>query len=148
VDPVGGSSENPEGLSVLDEGSRTIQSLDPLGNATTFTYDAANRRLTVTDALGNATTYTYNNNSNVTKIAELEKDYISINDEIHVTMFEYDELNRRKRTRVRGKEVAGPTYNIDHSTYVWYDSTGYVRLTQDAEDRWSMSTRDDLGRTV
>ncbi|MCA8938994.1 MAG: RHS repeat protein, partial [Planctomycetes bacterium] len=147
VDPTN-SGVNPKYVSHFDKVSRTTKSEDALGHDTDYTYDAANRTLTVTDAYGNKVTNTYDANSNVTQVDELEKagPGVSGSDETYVTMFEYDELNRRIRTRVRGLLSAGPSYAVDHSSFVFYDSTGTIRLHADAEGKWSKITHDDLGR--
>jgi RHS repeat-associated protein len=43
---------------------------DPLGNVTTFTYDARHNVTQVTDARGNRTTYTYNSRNKITQVVK------------------------------------------------------------------------------
>src|SRR5690606_21121885 len=81
-------------------------------------------------------------------VSEAEKLDTGSTDGTYVTWYEYDEINRQIRVRQRGQDLGGGSYSHDISSYTYYDSSSYVRMSQDAEDRWSQSFRDDLGRTL
>ena len=81
-------SDNSQVLSVTDDNS----------HVTTFQYDSANRQSTAMDAKGNTTVHLYDPNSNVLNVTETEKSDLGLSDEVFITTFTYDGLDRRVST--------------------------------------------------
>jgi RHS repeat-associated protein len=144
IDPTAGVNSSER--TFFDPGSRAIRRLDARSNPTDFTYDAAGRTLTVTDALGNIRTMEYDESSNLVRVRqrELPGPGATGSPEQYATEYDYDELNRRTGMHIRG--LGGDS--IDHYTFFSYDSRNNERLIQDAEDKFTLRSFDDLNRTV
>ena len=91
-------------------------------------------------------TRNYDPNSNVTAIWENEVagPGSSGSSELYGTTFEYDELNQRIATHIRGLNGN----SIDHRWTISYDSRRNAVLMQDAENRFVLNTYDDQNRIV
>lgn len=144
VDPDDGANSSYDTL--FDPGSRVVTRFDAEGNPTFTDYDAADRTLNVTDALDNMRSYVYDNNSNVVRISELEMPGPNAQGvpETYVTTHDYDELNRRTESHIRGLDGN----SIDHETFYDYDSRHNTRLVEDAEGNFTRSTFDDFNRVI
>jgi RHS repeat-associated protein len=120
------------GYSVFD-GQRTSMT-DALGNITSYTYTGG--YLTKeTDALGHETTFTYDANGN--RGSQTVKRTNALGQlETITTAFEYDKLNRLRKTT-----FAGGTF-----TEAEYNSIGQQSATIDQLGRRTEFTYDDMGR--
>jgi RHS repeat-associated protein len=100
------------------DGNVLEQRIDPLGGATSYTYDANLNLLSTTDPNGNTTTYTYDSDANVlTKTTPLGE----------TTTNTYDALN----------DVTSMTDPLGNETTYSYDAAGNL-----------LSTTDPLGNTT
>lgn len=144
TDPDDGQSSSF--LTRFDPGSRVTTRIDAEGNPTRMSYDAADRTLAVTDALGNVRAIEYDRNSNVVATTEVEFPGPGADgeEESYVTTYDYDELNRRTESHIRG--LGGDS--IDHATFYTYDSRSNTRLVEDAEANFTLTTFDDLDRVT
>jgi RHS repeat-associated protein len=137
---------NPTYLTLYDAGSRLTQSRDANGNATTFSYDAANRGLSVIDGLGNSVSNQFDPDGNV--VFSVETEYPGPGAvgaaETYVTGYVYDTLNRRTETHILGLNGN----SIDDRTLVAFDSRGNTRLSEDANSNFTRTTQDDQNRTT
>jgi len=67
TDPLGGATTY-----TYDNEGHTIATTDPSGSTTTYTYDSAGNMISATDASGSTTTYTYNDHGQVTSITDAD----------------------------------------------------------------------------
>ena len=88
----------------------------------TTDYDTVNRRSQQLDPKGNAVTYTYDENSNLTGTTETDKSDLGSPDEIFVSTFEYDGLDRLSKS----------ADNVSNTLEYTYDSRGNLVELQDA----------------
>ncbi|GJM24063.1 MAG: hypothetical protein DHS20C16_04780 [Phycisphaerae bacterium] len=121
-------SDNSQIISVTDDNSHT----------TTIEYDTANRQSVVTDAKNNTTAYTYDANSNVVTVTETEKSDLGLPDEVFVTTFVYDRLDRQVSTT----DSSGNTMSYG------YDSRDNRLLTVDARSTEIRCEYDGLDRLL
>lgn len=106
---------------------------NPLGNVTSYVYDAVNRRIVTVDALGGRTTVSYDANNNLTSLIDPDSNPASY---LNQTVYQYDALDRRqKMTDARGKSA----------TYAYY-ATGTLRSTTDRRGLRRDFTYDELNR--
>ncbi len=96
---------------------------DPLGNATTYTYDAANRQTEISDPLGNTSSYAYDGNGNRTSMT----DAVGI-----VTRYEYDALSRLSAVVENYVAGAGSDAETNVRTEYTYDGVGNRLTIKDA----------------
>lgn len=122
--------------------SMVEQVINDNSHATTTTYDTANRRNIVTDAKGNKIAYTYDENSNITRMTETEKhDLPGRPDEVFITDFIYDPLNRRTHV------ITGVTV-VDNTNRSFYDSRNNRSRTLDALNHEVLYQYDGLNRLI
>ncbi len=110
----------------IDHRGLTIQTVDPLGNKTSYVYDANYNLTTLTDSEGKSFSYAYDANGNITN---------STDPTGHVTQFGYGALSRMTsltdangNQTAYGYDAAGNTSSIsyaDGSSENWvYDAKG------------------------
>jgi len=85
---------------------------DDRGQVTQYAYDSAHRLSRVTDPRGNSVTYAYDPNGNVVSLSNTNKSDVVPEDQVFVTQYEYDNLNRLTRA----------TDNVGNATQYGYDS--------------------------
>jgi RHS repeat-associated protein len=141
-----GMNGNSSYNKVFDPGSRVSLSMDANSNSTYFSYDADNRRLAVVDALGDYAQNTYDQDGNVVALTETEVPGPGAAGatEIYVTTFAYDGNNRRTNTDIQGLNGN----SINDQTFFAYDSRGNVRLMEDADTNFTLTTLDYQNRTT
>jgi RHS repeat-associated protein len=123
-----------------DEENNLIRSVNDKGQKTDIEYGALNRLTRTIDNLGNEIRNEYDENGNVTKVIEIEKELddsgAEVRREVFVTVNEYDELNRLTKT----------TDNLGNTTQNWYDSRGNVVKIKDPLGNIIRYEYDILGR--
>ncbi len=109
-------------------GNVLLSHSDPLGNTTTYTYDANFNRASVTDPTGHTTTYTYDANSNLlSRTAPAPLSYEE--------SWTYTALN----------DVASYTDGRDHTTTYTYDTAGNLTVVTQPGDIEADYGRDPNG---
>lgn len=123
---------------IYSANSQPVAVIDDSGNTTAMSYDAANRLSTENDARGNVTSYAYDPNSNVSTLTRLERTDLPTPDQVFVTSYTYDNLDRRTSTidNAGGVRSAG------------YDSRDNVTLETDANSTRTRHVYDGLDRRV
>ncbi len=126
-------SDNSQVLSVTDDNNRV----------TTIQYDTANRPSVVTDAKNNTKTYTYDQNSNVLSVTETDKSDLGLSDEVFVTTFVYDRLDRVVSTTDSSGNTLTYGYDSRDNRVRTVDAlSNETRLEYDGLDRVLTSTTD------
>lgn len=123
---------------IYSANSQPVAVIDDSGNTTAMSYDAANRLSTENDARGNLTSYAYDPNSNVSTLTRLERSDLPTPDQVFVTSYTYDNLDRRTSTidNAGGVRTAG------------YDSRDNVVLETDASLSMTRHVYDGLDRRI
>ncbi|HAB19182.1 MAG TPA: hypothetical protein DCE44_22425 [Verrucomicrobiales bacterium] len=121
--------------------SDLVEVVNDNNHATTMAYDTANRLRVRTDAKGNTITFTYDAANNVIQQDELEKHDLRLPDELFVTTYGYDALNR----------LATVTNSVGSVTRYGFDPKGNQTVRIDAlgnvvHDEWDGLDR--LVRTI
>lgn len=106
----------------LDEEGLALAIRDDNDHVTTWTYDAADRTASVTDALGSAMSYAYDKNSNVIRVAEVEKSDDGLITETYYTEAFFDEIDR----------LVATVSHLGNTRRMLYDSRGNVLQVSDA----------------
>jgi RHS repeat-associated protein len=114
-------------LSYFDAVGRLLRSVDPMGRATTYEYNAVNLVTKITDALGGQTTFTYDGNGNLLTLTDARS---------KTTTWTYDAMDRvETRTDPLARDEAF-TYNENGTIETWTDRKGQVTsYTYDSRDR-------------
>ncbi len=112
-----------------------VRTINPRGHETALTYDSADRALTATDAVGNHRLAVYGDNLNVTQVVTTEVNSAGPPD-VFTLLFEFDELNRLRRTED----------DLNNVTSLRRDSRGLTSVRTDAEGNEWKSQFDGLGR--
>jgi RHS repeat-associated protein len=123
------------------DNSQMIQVIDDNGKQTRYEYDTVNRKSVVTDAKDNMTSYAYDKNSNIIEVNEIDISDLAEPNEIFVTTYVYDNLDRLIRV----------TDNNSNTTEYGYDSRGNRRRVTDAlnnETRYEYDYLSRLTRTI
>jgi len=120
------------------DNSQIIKLIDDNSNETTFDYDTTNRLRMATDAQENTFVYSYDQNSNVTRITEMEISDLGSPDETFISTYQYDNLNR----------LVSVMDNTDNTTEYAYDSHHNLRLRTDALNHQTRYTYDGLNRLI
>jgi RHS repeat-associated protein len=124
----------------LDSVGRLVRTTNPLGQATTNTYDALNAVTATTDALGGTTTFTYDANRNLLTLTD------ALN---HTTTYTYDTMDRvetRTDPLSRGESYV---YDDNGNLLQVTDRKGQVTAyAYDALDRLVEVTYDDMSTTT
>jgi RHS repeat-associated protein len=108
-------------------------------NNITFSYDALGRIKTVTDKNGNATEYFYDLNGNVVET----KDALG-----HSSYFDYDEMNRLKRTRLYRVDPRDGVVNEEQATIYQYDKRGLLKKEINALNQQVVYVYDGNGNMI
>ena len=74
--------------------SQALSCTDDNAHTTSYAYDTANRCSSITDARGNSVVYVYDANSNVAQTTETDKSDLGNPDEVFVSLYDYDALDR------------------------------------------------------
>jgi RHS repeat-associated protein len=120
-----------------NDNSQLTRVVDDNGNETHYDYDTASRLNLVTDAKDNTTAYSYDENSNITALTAVEKSDLDEPNEIFVTTYQYDNLDRLTRV----------TDNNDNTRY-GYDSRGNCTRITNALENESRYEYDGLNRLI
>ncbi|MEE9296936.1 MAG: RHS repeat-associated core domain-containing protein [Phycisphaerae bacterium] len=124
-----------------NDNSQVTRVIDDHGHEYVTIYDTCNRRSSVTDAKGNTVSNAYDDNSNVTSKTEVEKSDLLNPDEVFVTTYAYDNLDRRTLV----------IDNVQNTTVYGYDSRDNRTVVTDAlnhETRYEYDGIDRLTRTI
>lgn len=123
----------------FDRSSRLVLSRDDNNNRSTTGYDGLDRRVAEADAVGNLVVYTYDDNSNLRTVTETDvSPEGTVPDEVFLTTFDYDSLDRR--TSVLD--------NLSNETGYDYDSRDNRILTTDALGNTTTEIYDGLNRKI
>jgi RHS repeat-associated protein len=118
---------SPVTTMAYDAGDNVVNVIDPLGQTTSYGYDALDRRTQTTDARGGVTAVAYDGADNV----------VSVTDPDHnVTSFVYDPLNRKVQQ----------TDPLNHSSTFGYDPAGLLLSSTDRLGRRRSFVYDNLHR--
>jgi RHS repeat-associated protein len=120
---------------------------DAGGNTTSYTYDYADRRTGETDAAGNRVTYAYDLNGNLETVTRVTDPQGSTPWNV-VTVFEYDESNRRTSRTVFGDADRDGVWDAGEDGRKWeweYDALGRRTRETDPEEHYSRWCYDSDG---
>ena len=106
--------------------SQMADILDPDGNSTQYHYDTANRLTLVVDPAGNSIVTTYDSDSNVSSWRETEKSDLGNPDQVFVSSFAYDNLNRVIQTTDSGGNITRKGYDSRNNVLTMVDARGNV----------------------
>ena len=130
-------------LYTLSDASQVTSVTDDNGHTTIYSYDSVNRLLAMTDAKSNTVTYAYDDNSNVVSITETEKSDLGLPDEVFVSTFTYDGLDRLTVTTDSSGNSTTNGYDSRDNRVVVEDALGHeTRFAYDGLDRLTGSTID------
>jgi YD repeat-containing protein len=138
------SAQNPltDGSSTTtyaySDSSHLLQITDDNSHPTVYDYDTANRLTLTTDAKNNTTRYTYDNNSNVVTELETDKSDLGLPDEVFVSTYAYDGLDR----------LTSSTDSSSNTHVMGYDSRDNQVVTVDALSNETRYDYDGLNRAV
>ena len=118
------------------DNSQVVREVNDNGHASLRSYDTANRPGVMTDAKGNTITYGYDASNNVVSKTEVEKSDIGNPEEMFVTTYGYDGLDRLTQT----------TDNVGNTNRSFYDSRNDRVRTVDAKGNVVRYVYDGLNR--
>ncbi len=122
-----------------DKDNRVVRTINPNNHETTMSYDNADRLVTTTDAVGNAQQNFYDDGQgdvlNVSKVVTTEVNPSGPPD-IFTLLYDYDELNRLRRTED----------DLQNVTDFALDAHGRTAVRTDAEGNQNKNQFDGLGR--
>lgn len=133
----------------FDRASRvTHQISDDLGTIVTV-YDGANRVIKVTDPEGNSEEATYDANGNVVQNKRVDKSQLAgVADEVFITKFAYDVMNRQTWVETQGPDGDIATTADNQITRTAYNSRDLATHFRDALDNTRVDTYDGASRPI
>ncbi len=134
-----------------DEIGRTIASIDPLGNKTTYTYEGDNTRpSTITSPLGHVTTMTYDAKQNQLTVTDAKSNTQSFKYDAKGNAIEITDAKGAKTAIVynANNQPTSITNALGYATTIAYDALGRQQSITDAEARTTTYEYDDMDRIV
>ncbi|MBI3098187.1 MAG: hypothetical protein HYY93_08105 [Planctomycetes bacterium] len=137
---------------LLDRDSRLVELTDDNGHKSFTFYDGAHRTTRLVDhygdpesgGTGNKVEYAFDGNGNVTQTREVEYNQRLAANEVFVTGFDYDELNRRKKVI----EDPGVAPKFNYVTEFKFDSRSNTVVAIDAESHQTRRIYEGLNRLL
>ncbi|MGA9669748.1 MAG: kelch repeat-containing protein, partial [Terracidiphilus sp.] len=144
TDPLG----NATTISYDDSGNM-LEVLDPLGNAATFTYNSAGQPITATDPLGNQTQLIYDSGDLVALIDPLGRTTTRFVDGAGRIAAVTDPLGHATRIVYDPlNEITSSTDSLGNQTGLTYDKNGNLLTVTDANQHATKYAYDNMDRTI
>ena len=123
--------------------SQPLVVIDDLSRQTSYEYDALGRVLRQTDGKGNLTDYGYDQKSNVTTVVVTDKSDLGLADDIFVTTYDYDGIDRLVRETDNDGNVSTMRHDSRNNVTVATDGLGNeTGYTYDGANRLIATTYD------